>query len=314
MTLADPARAQTAARRPTAVAARLSKARQASLFYAFALPFAALTLVLGLWPIALSIQTSFTESFTALSPEPTYVGFENYLKLFGDAVFQESMWLTARYTVLAVLLNLTIALAYAVFLTSPLIAKGAWIFKLCVFLPVVTPDVAGYIIWKWMYSSDFGAVNAALTSLGLPAFGGVASPATVTIAILVAEMWYHVGFYVVIFLANIAMLDKSLDEAARMDGTSAWRRFWRITAPQLRPAITINSVYALIQFLKTFTVVVVITKGGPAGETNFVSYYAYQRFDQAQYGEAAAMASVLFAAVMVLALGLYWFAQRGDYR
>lgn len=298
-------------------AARLTLFRRldgAAIFYLFALPFAALTIVMGLWPIALSIQTSFTESFTALSPDPTFVGFENYRDIFSDRQFIRSVNLTLLYTVLSVALNLTVALAYALFLNSPLLGRTAVIFKLCVFLPVITPDLAGYIVWKWMYNTDFGAINAGLNALGLPDFAGTSSQSTAMISLLIAELWYHVGFYVIIFLANLAMIDKSLTEAARMDATPPWRMFTRIILPQLRPAIMINSVYALIQFLKTFTVVVVITKGGPAGSTNFVSYYAYQMFDQAQYGKAAAMASTLFAGVMMLAFFVYWLNQRADWR
>lgn len=284
------------------------------IFYLFAAPFALLTIIMGLWPIVLSIQTSFTESYTALSPNPVYVGLSNYIEIFRDPAFLKSAWLTLRYTIFAVAFNLVIALFYAMFLSSRALPRGAWFFKLCCFLPVVTPDVAGFIVWKWMYSNDFGAVNALLNSVGLPEFGGVSTVATATIAILIAELWYHVGFYVVIFLANFAMLDKSLDEAALMDNAGFWRKFTKITLPQLRPAITINTVYALIQFLKTFTVIVVITKGGPGTATNFVSYYAYRQFDQAQYGTATAMATVLFAVIMILALGLYWFNQRGEWR
>ncbi len=290
------------------------KLGKSTVFYLFAAPFALLTIVMGLWPIALSIQTSFTDSYTALSPDPVYVGLSNYIKIFNDPVFLKSAWLTLRYTLIAVLLNLTIALFYAMFLSSSVLSRGAWLFKLCCFLPVVTPDVAGFIVWKWMYSSDFGAINAMLNAIGLPDFGGVSSVQTATIAILIAEMWYHVGFYIVIFLANFAMLDKSLDEAAMMDNAGFWRKFYKVTLPQLRPAITINMIYALIQFLKTFTVVVVITKGGPGTTTNFISYYAYRQFDQAQYGTATAMATVLFAVIMVLASGLYWYSQRRDWR
>ncbi len=124
------------------------------------------------------------------------------------------------------------------------------------------------------------------------------------IAILVAELWHHAGFYVIIFLANLAIRDRGIDEAAEIDGADAWQQFWHVMLPQLRPALLINTVYALIQFLKTFTVVVVMTKGGPNDATNFVSYYAYQLFDQGRYGEATAMASVLFAIVIVLALAM----------
>jgi multiple sugar transport system permease protein len=176
---------------------------------------------------------------------------------------------------------------------------------------VVTPDIAGYVVWRWLYDQSFGAVNAALALLGLPGFGGIASASTALLAVLLAELWHHAGFYVVIFLANLAIVDHALQEAASIDGASAVQRLWYVVLPQLRPAITINVIYALIQFLKTFTVVVVMTKGGPNGLTNFVSYAAYQLFDQARYGEATAMATILFALVMIVALAAFFLAERG---
>jgi ABC-type sugar transport system permease subunit len=149
--------------------------------------------------------------------------------------------------------------------------------------------------------------------LNFPLFGGIASVDTVLSAVLIAELWHHVGFYVVIFWANLALCDKSQYEAAQIDGANAWQAFWHVVLPQLRPAILVNSVYALIQYLKTFTVVAVMTKGGPNESTNFLSYYAYQLFDQGRYGEATAMATVLFALVLALAwLAMYLQgAQRG---
>jgi ABC-type sugar transport system permease subunit len=103
----------------------------------------------------------------------------------------------------------------------------------------------------------------------------------------------------------------ALEEAAKVDGAGAWARFRHVILPQLRPAIVINLVYATIQFLKTFTVVVVMTKGGPAESTTFVSYLAYQYFDQARYGAATAMATILFAVVILLSLLAYALGERG---
>lgn len=279
--------------------------RRDGVFYLFALPFAALTLLFGLWPILLSIQVSFTGSATALQPSPQWVGLDNYATILRDPVFLASLGRTLLYTALAVAVNLSFALAYAILLDSRLVGRGVTFFKLAVFLPVVTPDVAGYVVWRWLYDQSFGTVNAALKLLGLPAFGGLASPATAMIAVLVAELWHHAGFYVLIFLANLAIVDRAQTEAAQIDGATTLQRFWHVTLPQLRPALAVNLVYALIQFLKTFTVVVVMTKGGPADATNFVSYYAYQQFDSAQYGQATSMATVLFAIVLVITLIAY---------
>ncbi len=280
------------------------------IFWLFVLPFAALTAVFGVWPIILSIQTSFTASASALKPNPTWVGLANYASIFADPVFVASLWRTLLYTLLAVVSTISLALLYALLLNSTLIGRGRSFFKLAVFLPVVTPDIAGYVVWRWLYDQSFGALNMALAALHLPTFGGLASTSTVLQAVLVAELWHHLGFYVVIFLANLALCDKGQMEAAEIDGASPLEKFWHVVLPQLRPALLVNSVYALIQYLKTFTVVAVMTKGGPNDATNFLSYYAYQLFDQGRYGEATAMASVLFAIVIVLAAGLMRLQRR----
>ncbi|WP_421726177.1 carbohydrate ABC transporter permease [Bauldia sp.] len=296
------------------VASRLIAARRTPAFYAFVLPFAALTIVFGIWPILLSIQVSLTESATALRTDPTYVGLANYISILSDPIFLNSLWRTLLYTLLAVVANVGFALAYALLLHSPAISRGGLFFKAAMFLPVVTPDVAGYVVWRWLFDQSFGAVNAALELVGLPAFGGIASTTTVFPAILIAELWHHAGFYTVIFLANLAICDRSLEEAADIDGASSWQKKVMVILPQLRPAMIINTVYAVIQFLKTFTVIVVMTKGGPNDATNFVSYYAYRLFDQGRYGEATAMATVLFVIVIVFALLAYRIGERGDWR
>jgi len=282
-----------------------------AVFYLFALPFAALTLLFGLWPIGLGIAVSFADSASALARLPDFVGWANYAAVLGDPAFLASLWRTLLYTVAAVTANVGFALLYALLLDSPLIGRARTLAKLLVFLPVVTPDIAGYVVWRWLYDQSFGAVNAALALLGLPGFGGIASTSTALLAVLLAELWHHAGFYVVIFLANLAIVDRALLEAASIDGANAGQRLWYVVLPQLRPAITINVVYALIQFLKTFTVVVVMTKGGPNGLTNFVSYAAYRLFDEARYGEATAMATILFGLVMIIASAAYLLAERG---
>jgi ABC-type sugar transport system permease subunit len=276
----------------------------------FALPFAALTAIFGIWPIVLSIEVSFTSSETALKSVPTFVGLRNYATILADPQFLESLWLTLVYAAVAVVANVGFALGYAILLNSKLITRGRTLAKLLLFLPVVTPDVAGYVVWRWLYDQSFGAVNAALALLHLPAFGGIASGNTAMLAVLIAELWHHAGFYVVIFLANLAICERALDEAADIDGARAWQKLLFVNLPQLRPAIVINTVYALIQFLKTFSVIVIMTKGGPNGATNFLTYYAYQFFDQARYGEATAMATILFAIVLLVAMSVYILGER----
>jgi ABC-type sugar transport system permease subunit len=291
----------------TGVLADLSRDR---IFYLFVAPFAALTILFGVWPIVLSIQVSFTASATALKPDPTWVGLANYAAVLADPIFLASLTRTLLYTALSVAANLAFALAFAMLLDSALLKRGNLFFRLALFMPVITPDVAGYVVWRWLYDRSFGAINAALDLVGLPAYAGLSSPDTAMLSILIAELWRHAGFYMIIFLANLAIRDRALEEAAKIDGATGWQIWRHVVLPQLRPALVINTVYALIQFLKTFTVVVVMTKGGPSDHTNFVSYYAYQLFDQARYGEATAMATVLFAIVVAISLAAYRFGDR----
>jgi len=282
--------------------------------YVFIFPFAVTMIVFGIVPIILSIYVAFTESATAMSKAPTFVGFENFRSVLSDPQFINSLWSTVLYTAVSVLLNVALALGLALVLVGPSASRFSTFYKLALFLPVVTPEVATFIVWKWMFNQDFGAVNAALTSLGLPTFGGTTTNVGSFSILVVVELWHHVGFYTLVFLANLQLLDPSLDEAAQIDGAGKLKRIWLVWIPQLRPSIAINVVYATIEFLKTFTAVVVITSGGPNFATNFVSYYAYKKFDLAQYGEATAMATVLFLVVMAVTLIAYYFNERRDYR
>lgn len=285
--------------------------RREGVFHALALPFAALTIVFGLWPILLAMRVSFTDSATALRPNPVWVGLANYASVLADPGFRASLGITLAYAALAVAANVGFALAYALLLHSPWVGRARTLFKLAAFLPVVTPDVAGYVVWRWLYDHSFGAVNAALSAIGLPAFGGITSPDTALFAVLIAELWHHAGFYMVIFLANLALCDRALEEAAAIDGARPLQTLRHVVLPQLRPAIVINVVYALIQFLKTFTVIVVTTKGGPDGATDMLSFHAWQAFDEARYGEATAMATILFAIVLAVTLLFYRAGEKG---
>ncbi len=273
--------------------------------YLFLGPFAILTALFGLWPIAESIRVAFADSQTALSDQASYVGFANFRSIFADPAFLSSIWRTALFTLVSVLLNVGAALALAMLLSHRLLERGRTLFKLAVFLPVITPDAASFIVWKWMFNQNFGVVNHVLVALGLPPAPGLTTPWGAFATLVLVEAWHHVGLYTLVFLTNLQLLDRALAEAAEIDGAGPWQRFVNVTLPQLRPAITINTIYALIEFLKTFTAVFVITKGGPNFSTDFISYYAYSKFNTGDYGEASAIATVLFLAIAAIVAGVY---------
>lgn len=280
----------------------LAAVRRHPTLYLFLLPMSALVIAFGIVPIAQSVLMAFTKSSTSLSAQPIYVGLQNFMTIFRDEYFIDSFKITILFTAVSVPLNLLVALCLALLLSSTMLRRGAVVFKLSVFMPVVVPIMASSVVWKWMFNTNYGAVNAALSALGLPPFSGLASQSTVLLALGIVELWKHVGLYTIIFLTNIQLIDRELYEAAYLDGAGYLTRTLRITIPELGPAISLNAVYALIQYLKTFASALVMTQGGPNYASNFVSYYAYSKFRIGDYGEAAAMGTTLFAAVIILTL------------
>lgn len=280
----------------------LASMKRHSTLYLFVIPMSLLVVVFGAVPIVQSILMSFTKSSSSLTGNPVYIGFANFATIFKDAYFIDSFRITIAFTVISVPLNLLVALLLALLFSSSYINRGSVFFKLAVFLPVVIPIMATSVVWKWMYNTNYGAVNAVLTGMGLPEFSGLSNARTVLPALGLVELWKHVGLYTIIFLTNLQLIDKEMYEAAHLDGAGYLRRTWYITLPELGPAVSLNAVYALIQFLKTFAVALVMTQGGPNYASNFVSYYAYSKFKIGDYGEAAAMGTTLFVAVIVLTL------------
>lgn len=280
----------------------LNAAKKHRTLYVFLVPMLCLVLAFGIVPIAQSIAMAFTKSSTSLSVKPVFVGFANFVTIFADPYFLSSLGITVGFTAVSVPLNLAVALALALLVGSDLIGRGGLVFKLAIFMPVVVPIMATSVVWKWMYNTNYGAVNALLSLAGLPAFGGLSNPKTVLPALALVELWKHVGLYTIIFVTNLQMIDRQLYEAAHLDGAGWAARTFSITLPELGPAFSLNAVYAVIQFLKTFAVALVMSQGGPNYASNFVSYYSYSKFRIGEYGEAAAMGTVLFAIVIILSL------------
>lgn len=261
--------------------------------------FAVISLVFGIYPMVCSIYYSFFKTNTVLT-EPVFLGFGNYLKLFQDSYFWDSLRVTVLFTVLSVPLNMAVALLLAQLLSHKGLNKRAQLlFKLAVFIPFITPDVVSAVVWKQFFNSN-GALNSLLVLFGMEPKGWL-TEANLAIGVLAfVELWKHVGLYTIIFLTNYQLIDRSMYEAATTDGANSWQMYAYITFPSLKPAFVLNAVYAVIQFLKTYTVSRIITFGGPNYATNFLSYYAYSKYEKMDFGSATAIATFLFALIVLL--------------
>lgn len=257
-------------------------------------------LLIGLFGV-IPVLWSFVLSFQRndLQTPPQWVGATNYRQLLDDPVFHESIRHTVVYTLLFVPVTLTISLLLAGALKCKI--RGIAVYRLAVFVPVVTSTVATGVIFTWLLDPEFGIVNAVLQKLGVPAMGFFSSPNQALYAVVAMTVWGWVGFGALILLAGLQSVPGELMEAAQIDGCSKTGAFWRIQVPMLRPVMAFLLVWLTINSLQLFDEVYVTTKGGPLHATTVIVYYLYQQaFVYFHAGYAAAIACVLFLAIAVI--------------
>jgi multiple sugar transport system permease protein len=253
----------------------------------------------GLVPVIWSFVLSFQHN--DLQTPATSAGFSNYRELIHDPVFREAIQHTLVYTVIFVPITLVLSLLAAGALNRRI--RGISIYRLAVFIPVVTSTVATGVIFTWLLDPTFGIVNAALQKLGLPTSTFFASPHDALFAVIAMTVWGWVGFGALIFLAGLQGIPNDVIEAAQIDGCSKAGTFWRIQVPLLRPVTGFLLVWLTINALQLFDEVYVTTKGGPLHATTVVVYYLYeQAFTFFHAGYAAAIATVLFIVIALITL------------
>ena len=259
-------------------------------------------LVLQLYPFLMSFYYSFTNYSLANVPE--WIGIANYTKLFtSDPEFVNSLVVTLKYTLFTVPGKLIMALAVAVFLNRDI--KGINLIRTLYYIPsLFGGSVAVAILWKLMFL-DNGVVNAMLSKLGIGTiqFWGDTRYALGTICSL--EIWQF-GSSMVMFLAALKQVPKSILEAATIDGAGPVRRFFSVTVPQNTPIIFFNLIMQTINALQNFTSAFVITNGGPLKSTNVLGMKLYKEgFKYYKMGYASSISWVIFAIILVVTLCLF---------
>ncbi|WP_027891392.1 carbohydrate ABC transporter permease [Calidithermus chliarophilus] len=281
--------------------------RTLAIAYGFMLPMLALKAVYTFWPILFGTYLAFTE-YNIISP-PRWVGLRNFEELFGLGAFagrgpDRDFWYgltnSVKYVlVVPVIQILSIGLAMLVNRQLPAIS----LFRTAYYVPVVTSFAVVGLMWNWMYN-QYGPVNFILTRLGLMNPDNptnlLANPHLALYAVMFVTIWKGLGYYMVLYLAGLQSIDKSLEEAAVIDGAGRWQVFWNITLPGLRPTILVCSLLSTISAIKVFEEIFVMTSGGPAGSTYTAMYFVYaQAFQDFRYGYAAA-AGLVIAAVSLI--------------
>ncbi len=278
--------------------------------WAFVAPATLLIAVFALLPIGWSALLSL-QANNLIAPAH-YVGLANYRALVKDPQFKSAVGHTLVYTALFVPISIAGALALSVALNRRI--RGIRFYRLAVFVPVVTSTVATGIVFLWLLDPTFGLVNYFLHLVGLPQQRFLQDPNEALPCIVAITVWGWLGFDVIIYLAALQGISPELLEAAEIDGASRWGTFRSIVLPLLGPATLFLVVWSTINALQLFDEIYVTTRGGPLGSTTVIVYYLYQQaFQFFNGGYGAAIAMVLFAAILAITLLQLWIGRRRVY-
>lgn len=278
----------------------------------FLLPALTIYIVFAIYPTYSVIEYSFTD-WDGISPERTFVGLENYQRLFTDKIFWEAFRNTFVWSAVIIVINVGLGLVIAAMLAR--VWKARLLIQTCIVLPVVISPMAVATIWRWMYQPT-GVINQVLENIGLGALATpwLGSPDAVLYALALAHSWSTIGLSVIIFLAGLQAVDEDLYEAARVDGANPLQSFRYVTLPALRPVTAVVFILTLTQSFKVFDIVWATTQGGPIRFSEILSTYMYKRGAlENQYGYGSAIGVALLVIVSIATI-LYMQIQNREER
>lgn len=252
--------------------------------------------------------------WNGLDPVKEYVGTNNYVDIFTkDPVFWVAFKNTLIWTVLSVSIPPMVGLALALGLNQPIFGRNS--LRAVYYLPVIIAPIAVATMWRWMYNPFFGLFGQIMAFIGLgdhvPDWLGDRNVALYSA--FAAHVWQSVGFSMVLFLAGLQEVNKSLVEAARIDGAGRWGVFRYVTLPALRTTLTIVLVLAIISSLKAFDIVYGLTGGGPAQSTQMLALWAFTQSMQIfDFGRGSAISVVLLAVTLAVVIPYMRWSQKRE--
>lgn len=270
--------------------------------YLLAAPVVLVLLAITAYPLFYNVWNSFRHVDYLAPPLGGFAGLSNYAKLFTDHQFVPALVHTVGFTVVSVSLETVIGLALAVVLSKRF--RGRGIVRAAIFIPWAVPTVVSAELWKTMFDPQQGFVNYVLAQLHLPLASAtwLNNTWTAWAAILIADAWRNIPFMAIILLAGLQVIPNDLYEAAKIDGASAWRTFWRLTLPLLKPALMVALVFRTLSSFLIFDVVYIMTNGGPGTSTQVLTNLNYQAFlVDFDFGYGGAIAVALMVMALLIA-------------
>ena len=265
--------------------------------YLFILPFLIPFTVTVLGAIGFGVFVSFTD--WKIVGAPHWVGLSNYTQAAHDQFVVDAWSNTLRYAVLYVPGALLVALTMALYVNGR--HRGYVLARAAFFVPYVLSVTVVGVVWVWILSTQNGLLNLVLGYVGIPPIGWLTDPNWVLIAIAMTSIWWDAGFVMVLLLAGLQDIPKELREASSIDGANSAQTLWCVTLPLLRPALSLSLTLLTIAALRVFSLIFVMTNGGPADASMTVIMNVYQTgFGEYQLGYAAAISMMLFVTILII--------------
>ena len=257
-------------------------------------------LVMTAYPLIFTFVYSFTDyNYLKGTENASFVLFDNYVSLFKNGYFQQAVWNTIKFTILAVVLEMALGLLIAVFVNS--LKRGQKIMRTLLLLPYLRPAVTVALSWRMMLSANYGIINQFLKGLGLPVFNWFMDTKTAFGTILLIDVWQNVPFVFLLLYASLQSVSENQYEAARIDGAGFFQQFWYITLPNIKGSLALCALLRTIDTFRLFEKVNVLTGGGPAGTTTTITQFLYTYgIKSLDFGFGSAGAIVMTLLVLIL--------------
>ena len=288
------------------------KTKHMIIVLSFLLPSLILYMLFMLFPMVDAIRLSVFD-WDGASPTMNFVGLEHYANLLKDSVFKLSLLHNFIWVVISLVLKVIPTLILAVLITK--VRKGKLFFRAAFYLPAVISLAVVGVLWAKIYDPMMGPINLILKKVGLGslALNWLGDEFTVLPALVIASTWAFYGFYMILFLAGLQNIDKSLYEAADIDGAGPIQKFFKITIPSLRNTMNVVISMVIINSFKGFALIWVMTQGGPFYKSEVVSTYVYKSaFSMNKVSYAAAGGVVLGIIILTLTLLFNYLRERRE--
>lgn len=268
--------------------------------WGFFAPFGVLFAVFMLWPIGHGVYLSFTDQ-SLTGSGGGFIGFANYLEAFGEAEMWQSIGNTLWFTLLSTVPLVVIALIMALLVEQGL--PGKWLWRLAFFMPYLLASTVVSLIWIWLFTPQLGAINTVLTGIGLPAQPWLQDPSLSMVSIVIATVWWTVGFNFLLYIAAIQGIPEQHYEAASLDGAGKWRQLFSITLPQLAPTTVVVVILQVLASLKVFDQIYQMMNQVVTPSTQSAIVYIFDAgFTGYRFGYASAVSYIFFAVVLLVSL------------